>query len=442
MRTFIRAKQFEIVKHLLLPGLWMCLAASLNSGCGDAPKNGTFARAENGRILIDGKPCYFLGTNLWYAPILASTGEGGNRPRLARELDSLAACGVTNLRVLVGAEGDAGVTAKIEPILQYAPGQYDDRLLDGLDYLLAQLGQRGMKAVLYLNNSWEWSGGYSQYLAWSGEGKAPIPCIDGYETYTDYVARFIPNMRARELFENHVRFIVGRTNRYTGLKYTEDPAIFSWQICNEPRPFGTANHEAFAEWIAQTARLIRSLDPNHMISTGSEGFYGCESNLELTERIHAIPEIAYVNLHIWPSNWRWVDRNALAEGLENAKEMTRKYIDMHLEIGRRLNKPVIIEEFGFPRDSFQFARNTPTTLRDAYYSEILDRLVESKRSGGILAGANFWAWGGEARPEHLYWERGDDYCGDPAQEQQGLYSVFNDDSTVELIRHTNQLLEQ
>ena len=227
-------------------------------------------RAENGRILIHGKPCYFLGANLWYAPILASTGEGGNRPRLARELDSLAACGITNLRVLVGAEGDAGVTAKIEPILQYAPGQYDDRLLDGLDYLLAQLGQRGMQAVLYLNNSWEWSGGYSQYLAWSGEGKAPIPCVDGYETYTDYVSRFIPNMRARELFENHVRFIVGRTNRYTGLKYTEDPAIFSWQICNEPRPFGTANHEAFAEWIAQTARLIRSLDPNHMISTGSE----------------------------------------------------------------------------------------------------------------------------------------------------------------------------
>ena len=110
MRTFIRAKQSEPVKHLLLPGLWMCLAASLNSGCGSAPENKSFARAENGRILINGKPCYFLGANLWYAPILASTGEGGNRPRLARELDSLAACGITNLRVLVGAEGDAGVT--------------------------------------------------------------------------------------------------------------------------------------------------------------------------------------------------------------------------------------------------------------------------------------------------------------------------------------------
>ena len=71
MRTFIRAKQSEPVKHLLLPGLWMCLAASLNSGCGSAPENKSFARAENGRILINGKPCYFLGANLWYAPILA-----------------------------------------------------------------------------------------------------------------------------------------------------------------------------------------------------------------------------------------------------------------------------------------------------------------------------------------------------------------------------------
>lgn len=35
-------------------------------------------------------------------------------------------------------------------------------------------------------------------------------------------------------------------------------------------------------------------------------------------------------------------------------------------------------------------------------------------------GANFWAWGGLAAPKHLYWQRGDDYTGDPAQEQQGL----------------------
>lgn len=415
--------------------------AGLACSCGTAEDDDAFVRVENGRFVLDGKPCYFLGTNFWYGPILGSKGPGGDRERLARELDTLAACGVTNLRVLVGADGGGGVPSKIEPTLQYAPGKYNDELLDGLDYFLAELGRRGMKAVLYLTNSWEWSGGYSQYLAWTGAGKPAIPAIDGYEAYVEYVSHFIPSREARALLEEHVRFIVGRTNRYTGLRYADDPAIFSWQICNEPRPFGEQNKEAFAEWIARTARLIRSLDANHMISTGSEGFYGCEADMELVERIHAVPEISYVNLHIWPYNWNWTPRNDPASGLRNSMEETRRYIDHHLEVAARLGKPAVIEEFGYPRDSVRYERGSATSLRDAYYACICDRLLASKREGGLLAGANFWAWGGEAHPAHTLWQAGDVYCGDPAQEPQGLYSVFDDDTTVDLIRRTARELK-
>lgn len=361
----------------LLPELFL-LGVLLAGGCSTAPETETFVRAENGQFLLDGKPYYFIGTNFWYGPILASAGEGGDRERLARELDALADCGITNLRVLVGADGEPGVTAKIEPTLQYAPGKYNDDLLDGLDFFLWELGKRGMKAVLYLNNSWEWSGGYSQYLAWCGAGEIPIPAVAGYRAYTEYVGRFIPDTKARKLFADHVRFIVGRTNRYSGLKYADDPAIFSWQIGNEPRPFGQENKEAFAQWIGETARLIRSLDPNHMISTGSEGLYGCESDAELTERIHAFPEIAYVNLHIWPYNWQWIPRDNPAAGLDNALDETDKYIAPHLDLAERLRKPVVIEEFGFPRDSVRFERGTPTTARDAYYASLLERIVDSK----------------------------------------------------------------
>ena len=60
-----------------------------------------------------------------------------------------------------------------------------------------------------------------------------------------------------------------------------------------------------------------------------------------------------------------------------------------------------------------------------------------------LTGCNFWAWGGLAAPKHLYWQRGDDYTGDPAQEQQGLNSVFMSDSTtIAIIRTANQQLKQ
>ena len=42
------------------------------------------------------------------------------------------------------------------------PGQYNEELLVGLDYLLHQLGLRGITAVLVLGNTWAWSGGFAQ----------------------------------------------------------------------------------------------------------------------------------------------------------------------------------------------------------------------------------------------------------------------------------------
>jgi len=54
-----------------------------------------------------------------------------------------------------------------------------------------------------------------------------------------------------------------------------------------------------------------------------------------------------------------------------------------------------------------------------------------------VAGANFWAFGGTARPKkgQIYWESGDDLMGDPPMEEQGLNSVFDSDqSTWKVIR--------
>ncbi len=104
--------------------------------------------------------------------------------------------------------------------MQTAPGVYDDALLDGLDYLMAELGRRNMTAVLYLNNSWEWSGGYTQYLAWARGDKAPVPSIDGWPAYMAYAEEFIRSDEAQRLFDDHVRFILSRTNRYVPERHT------------------------------------------------------------------------------------------------------------------------------------------------------------------------------------------------------------------------------
>lgn len=114
---------------------------------------------DNGRFMLDGRPYRYVGTNFWYGPILGSTGPGGDRQRLETELDSLQAIGIDNLRVLAGGDGDRTIENHIEPTLQIQPGIYDPYTLEGLDYFLSRLEERGMRAVIYLNNSWEWSGG-------------------------------------------------------------------------------------------------------------------------------------------------------------------------------------------------------------------------------------------------------------------------------------------
>ncbi|MGR6884475.1 beta-galactosidase [Bacteroides uniformis] len=426
-------------QFLLLTVLLFLLGA-----CAPKPAEHSFIKVNaDGQFVRDGKPYYFVGANFWYGAILGSEGEGGNRERLHKELDFLKSIGINNLRVLVGADGENGIKTRVEPSLQVAPGVYNDTILAGLDYFMNELRERDMTAVLYLNNSWEWSGGYSVYLQWSGHGEAVVPAVDGWPAYMEYVKQFPQSDSAKALFANHVNYIVSRTNRYNQIKYVDDPTIMSWQIGNEPRAFSDENKEPFARWMADVAAQIKSLDPNHMVSSGSEGSWGCEMDMNLFEKIHADPNINYLNIHIWPYNWSWVKADSLKELLPRAKENTKKYIDDHMVIARKYSKPIVLEEFGFPRDGFSFSKEAPTTARDEYYRYVFDLIRQDRESGGLFAGCNFWAWGGFAgqNPDHVFWEKGDDYTGDPAQEQQGLNSVFATDSTIEIIKAENRKLQ-
>jgi len=401
----------------------------------DAQSHNAFVTVKDGHFVKDGKPYYYVGTNFWYGAILGSEGQGGDRVRLKKELDMMKRMGIDNLRILVGSDGERGVTTKVEPTLQVQPGVYNDTILAGLDYLLMEMGKRKMVAVLYLNNSWEWSGGYGFYLQHAGEGKAPRPNEDGYPAFMNFVTKYATCEKAHQLFYDYVRFILGRTNRYTGLKYSDDPAIMSWQIGNEPRAFSKEALPAFERWLAEASALIRSLDKNHLVSIGSEGSWGCENDWACYERICSDKNVDYCNIHLWPYNWSWARKDHLIEDLDNAKKHTREYIDRHLEICNRLKKPLVMEEFGYPRDDFKFALGTPTRGRDGFYKYVFSLVADNAEQGGQFAGCNFWGWGGLAKPQHEQWQVGDDYTGDPAQEAQGLNSVFaGDKSTLNVIR--------
>ena len=419
----------------LIPFLFILLLLS----CGKAsqPETPKYVRVENGNFMIGDSVYRYVGTNFWYGAILGSEGRGGNRERLQKELDLLQQTGIDNIRVLVGGDGEENIPSHIMPVLQTAPGVYNDTILDGLDFLMAELEKRNMKAVLFLNNAWEWSGGYGSYLDWAGDGKTPNPAIDGYQAYMDHVAKFVVNDSAKNLAANHTRNMVTRTNRYTGKPYSESPAIMSWQIANEPRAFASDSltKAEFANWISSQAALIKSLDPNHMVSTGSEGKHGCEQDIDLWYKIHSDPNIDYGIVHLWPYNWGWINEETIVDSVGVAHAKTLEYIKPHSDLMKQVGKPLVLEEFGYPRDGFLFSPGSPTQGRDSFYGFVFDLIADTD----MIAGCNFWGWGGYAEPQHTTWEAWDDYTGDPAQEQQGLNSVFaKDKSTLEIISNATK----
>lgn len=360
-------------KFMLCSLLALLLALPLQAG-------NSFVTQRDGQLWRDGQPYYFVGTNFWYGAILGSKGQGGDRKRLNRELDFLKEQGIDNLRILVGADGERGVKTKVEPTLQVAPGVYNDTILDGLDYLLMEMGRRGMVAVLYLNNSWEWSGGYGFYLEQAGEGKAPRPNEDGYPAFMNFVQKYATSEKAHQLFYNYVRFIISRVNRYTGKAYKDDPTIMSWQIGNEPRAFSKEALPAFEKWLREASSLIRSLDGNHLISIGSEGAWGCEGSYDSYKRICSDPNIDYCNIHLWPYNWGWAKKDSLREDVQRSCENSRDYIDRHLKICEEIKKPLVMEEFGYPRDGFCFSPGSPTEARDSYYKLLLSAKTQNGKN--------------------------------------------------------------
>jgi len=418
-------------------------AATLGTGTAFAKTQANpFVRVDGTRFRAGGKAYRYAGTNLWYAAYLGSAGALGHRDRLKRELDALKKLGLGNLRLLASGE-DSPLNNSLKPAFHGPKPPYNEVLLQGLDYALAEMGKRGMKAVLFLNNFWEWSGGMVTYQAWSngghfinlGDPAHPWP------EFADFSAQFYASPKAIALYEEYVAAIVGRTNSVTGKPYRDDATIMSWQLANEPRPGGTASKapfEAFYAWIARTADFIKKRDPNHLVSTGNEGLKGCLESSDCVLKAHAPKNIDYVTFHMWPQNWGWIDPANLEASYDAGEAKCRDYIETHIKLAQSLGKPLVLEEFGFPREGDQYSPSVPTSTRDRFYRMVYRAVEENAKAGGPFAGTNFWAWGGEGRASHADFKMvaGDtSYVGDPPQEPQGRNSVFaSDASTLAIIR--------
>ncbi len=395
----------------------------------------SFISVKGHGFFVNKKPHYYIGTNYWYGELLAlKNDKSRGLERLRKELDFLKQHGVTNLRLVAGAEGKGMVNGveRIGPPLQKEEGIFDQKILRGLDVLLNEMGKRNMKAVVYLSNNWEWSGGFLQYLKWNGLiedsiFRKKIP----WQKMGEYISKFYDCEKCKEDYLRQAAYIIDRTNSVSQKKYKNDPAIMAWELANEPRPMRTASIDSYKKFISNAAAFIKSKDSHHLVTLGVEGYMGTE-NLDVFEKIHNDKNVDYLTIHVWPKNWSWFNGNDVAGGIEKVFSNSLQYIYAHEHIARKLDKPIVIEEFGLPRNENSFDIGASTSLRDSFYNRIFTELIKNKNGNSVLSGVNFWAYGGLAKPvkDQTYWKAGDQYMGDPPMEEQGLNSVFNSDKST------------
>src|SRR5689334_9696933 len=224
-------KNTRLSVSLLLATL-VVLSGSPASAAATTPATGIAAQSGfvtvNGRhFQLDGKTYHYAGANLWYGMYLGSPGNTGNRARLTQELDQLASQGVLNLRVPAISETST-LKRAARPAVLLEPKHIDETLWQGLDFLLAEMAKRDMKAVLYLNNFWQWSGGMSQYVAWFNGKPVMDPDVTGnWNGFMDNSASFYRDAQANEAFRFAVQKLVKRKNSVNGRAYAADPTIMS-----------------------------------------------------------------------------------------------------------------------------------------------------------------------------------------------------------------------
>ena len=368
---------------------------------------------------------------------------------MARELDRLKSIGVSNIRLLAGSE-TSPLAGAIPRGITRAPGDYDEDLLAGLDFCLAEMAKRDMRAILFVSNYWQWSGGFSQFVRWiTGETipdpDKPVQAKGDWQGFIRFSARLYSVAAANQLYLDYISHLIQRRNTVNGRIYRDDPAIMTWQLANEPRPGAdaqTADVPLFSRWVDATARFIHEQDPNHLVCTGSEGIHGCLEDAGHFVQSHQSAAIDYVTVHMWLKNWGWLAEPALGPDYEKAAARAREHVEQHTALaGDTLRKPLVLEEFGLPRDHEKYGPGDPAAARDDYFARMFNQVAESCQAGRALQGANFWAWGGEGRADAGKLHSAAALMGDPFSEPQGLNSVFDTDKgTLAVIAAANAKL--
>jgi mannan endo-1,4-beta-mannosidase len=141
---------------------------------------------------------------------------------------------------------------------------------------------------------------------------------------------------AQAQYQKYISAVVSR--------YKTSTAIFAWELANEPRCNACATSVS-TNWATTTSAYIKSLDSNHMVTIGDEGFglssgtsdvsypFTTGEGLSFATNL-AIPHIDFGTYHLYPSSWSETD------------SWGPLWVTAHATVATSVGKPVIAEEYG------------------------------------------------------------------------------------------------
>lgn len=232
---------------------------------------------------------------------------------------------------------------------------------DGLakfDIVVAQAKAAGIRLVVPLTNNWTDYGGMDLYISQLlGSGQAH--------------SNFYTNAQVQAAYKNYVNTFVSR--------YKNEPTIMAWELANEPRCNACAA-SVLSTWASTMSAYIKSIDSNHLVALGDEGFFNEPGNasypyqggegVDFTANL-AISTFDYGTFHLYPISWG-VSSGYQAWGVQ--------WIADHVTVQNSANKPVIMEEYGV-------TTSDQATVYAAWWSQI-------ETSG--LSGDQYWQAGTSA----------------------------------------------
>lgn len=309
--------------------------------------NSEFVQVQNSRFVLNGETFRFAGTNAYYLPNY----EKLDSRVVDRAFDAFEEAGVSVVRMWAFYDGyDCGYSRNDpnENVIQTAPGEYSESALQDLDRVIAKGKERGMRFVLPFINYWDELGGICQYNTWAG---IPNPGRN--------MQAFMDNEQTQKWFKDYINMLLNRVNTVTGVAYKDEPAIFAWQIMNEGRNRG-GDPRVMRDWYQEIAQYIKSIDSNHLVTTGEDGFdEGTPSEYSREEYSNtyvlraqegtsyvmniAIPEIDYGNAHWYAGDF------GFDPGVTDSQlRAQRAWIKDHADIAASHGKPFVLDEYGQP----------------------------------------------------------------------------------------------